>query len=70
MVAEHRYLYAQKLLPFDLRCTQAAGQILDHARAHQPGFEDIAIAATAQVHGLTGFDQEYATFRALGCSLA
>ncbi|MBY3121411.1 PIN domain-containing protein, partial [Rhizobium laguerreae] len=38
------YLYAQKLLPFDLRCAHAAGRILDDARAHQPGFEDIAIA--------------------------
>ena len=47
------YLYAQKLLPFDLSCAHAAGQILDDARVHQPGFEDIAIAATAKVHSLT-----------------
>jgi predicted nucleic acid-binding protein len=46
------YLYASKLLPFDLECAHAAGQILDDARAHQPGFEDIAIAATARVHNL------------------
>lgn len=47
------HLYSQKLLPFDLACAHAAGRILDRARAHQPGFEDIAIAATAQVHDLT-----------------
>jgi predicted nucleic acid-binding protein len=46
------YLYSSKLLPFDLECAHAAGQILDDARAHQPGFEDIAIAATARVHNL------------------
>ena len=47
------YLYGQKILPFDLRCAHAAGEILDAARAHQPGFADIAIAATAKAHGLT-----------------
>lgn len=47
------YLYAQKLLPFDLSCAHAAGQLLDHARAHRPGFADIAIAATAQAHDLS-----------------
>ena len=47
------YLYEQKLLPFDLKCAHVAGEILDDARAHQPGFEDIAIAATARVHGFT-----------------
>lgn len=47
------HLYGQKLLPFDITCARAAGRILDEARAHQPGFEDIAIAATAKVHGLT-----------------
>src|SRR6185312_10380513 len=36
------HLYAEKLLVFDLRCARVAGQILDDARAHQPGFEDIA----------------------------
>ncbi|WP_457587958.1 PIN domain-containing protein [Ensifer canadensis] len=60
------YLYAQKLLPFDLRCAHAAGQILDDARAHQPGFEDIAIAATAQVHGLTVLTRNLRHFAPLG----
>jgi len=60
------YLYLQKLLPFDLKCAHAAGQILDTARAHQPGFEDIAIAATAQVHNLTVLTRNLRHFEPLG----
>lgn len=60
------YLYAKKLLPFDLKCAHAAGQILDDARAHQPGFEDIAIAATAHVHGLTVLTRNMPHFEPLG----
>ncbi len=60
------YLYAQKLLPFDLSCAHVAGQILDDARAHQPGFEDIAIAATAKVHGLTVLTRNMRHFEPLG----
>ena len=60
------YLYRQKLLPFDLTCAHAAGEILDEARAHQPGFEDIAIAATARVHGLTVLTRNTRHFAPLG----
>ncbi|CAH1661220.1 type II toxin-antitoxin system VapC family toxin [Chelatococcus asaccharovorans] len=60
------YLYADKLLPFDLRCAHAAGQILDDARAHQPGFEDIAIAATARVHDFTVLTRNIRHFEPLG----
>lgn len=60
------YLYAEKLLPFDLRCAHVAGQILDDARAHQPGFEDIAIAATAKVHGLAVLTRNMRNFEPLG----
>ncbi|MBB3527253.1 type II toxin-antitoxin system VapC family toxin [Rhizobium sp. BK456] len=60
------YLYAQKLLPFDLKCAHAAGRILDDARAHKPGFEDIAIAATAKVHGLTVLTRNMRHFGPLG----
>lgn len=60
------YLYAQKLLAFDLKCAHAAGQILDSARAHDPGFEDIAIAATAKVHGLTVLTRNIRHFTPLG----
>ncbi|QPC85955.1 PIN domain-containing protein [Mesorhizobium sp. NBSH29] len=60
------FLYATKLLPFDLECAHAAGRILDVARAHQPGFEDIAIAATAQVHGLSVLTRNLRHFEPLG----
>lgn len=60
------YLYARKLLPFDLECAHAAGVILDRARGHQPGFEDIAIAATAQVHDLTVLTRNMRHFQPLG----
>lgn len=60
------YLYGQKLLPFDLQCAHAASEILDEARADQPGFEDIAIAATARVHGLTVLTRNTRHFAPLG----
>lgn len=60
------YLYAEKLLPFDLRCARIAGQILDEARAHQPGFEDIAIAATARSHDLVVLTRNLRHFEPLG----
>lgn len=60
------FLYAERLLAFDLRCAHAAGAILDHARAHQPGFEDIAIAATAKVHGLAVLTRNMRHFEPLG----
>lgn len=60
------YLYAPKLLSFDLRCAHVAGQIIDTARAYQPGFEDIAIAATAHVHGFVILTRNMRHFKPLG----
>jgi predicted nucleic acid-binding protein len=60
------HLYARNVLPFDLECAHAAGRILDAARAHQPGFEDIAIAATAHMHGLTVLTRNLRHFEPLG----
>ncbi|WP_174804519.1 type II toxin-antitoxin system VapC family toxin [Martelella limonii] len=60
------YLYGQKILPFDLRCAHLAGEIIDAARAHQPGFADIAIAATAKAHGLTILTRNIRHFGPLG----
>jgi predicted nucleic acid-binding protein len=60
------HLYKDKLLPFDLQCAHMAGAILDKARAHQPGFEDIAIAATARAHGLTVLTRNLRHFEPLG----
>ena len=63
------YLYADKLLAFDLACARAAGRMLDQARAHDPGFEDIAIAATAEVHGLTVLTRNVRHFEPLGVAV-
>ncbi|MGO4175849.1 type II toxin-antitoxin system VapC family toxin [Bosea sp. TAF32] len=60
------HLYAEKLLPFDLRCAHIAGEILDASLAHQPGFEDIAIAATARLHELTVLTRNLRHFEPLG----
>ncbi|WP_149791973.1 type II toxin-antitoxin system VapC family toxin [Mesorhizobium sp. NFR06] len=60
------HLYGERILPLDLRAAHAAGLILDRARAHQPGFEDIAIAATAEVHGLTILTSNERHFAPLG----
>ncbi|WP_324134581.1 PIN domain-containing protein [Bosea sp. (in: a-proteobacteria)] len=46
------HLYDGRILPFDLNVANAAGPLLDRARAHGTGFADIAIAATAAAHGL------------------
>ncbi|QIB36460.1 type II toxin-antitoxin system VapC family toxin [Ancylobacter pratisalsi] len=64
------HLYAEKLLPFDLRCARAAGLIFDRARGHEPGFEDIAIAATAEVHGFTVLTRNVRHFQPLGVRVA
>lgn len=60
------HLYFKRILPFDLRAAHAAGSILDRTRAHRPGFEDIAIAATAEVHGLTILTDNERHFAPLG----
>lgn len=60
------YLYADRLLPFDLRAAHIAGAILDRSRAHSPGFDDIAIAATAGAHGLTVLTANERHFEPLG----
>lgn len=62
------HFYADKVLPFDLRCAHLVGRMLDRARAHRPGFEDTAIAATAQAHGLTVLTRNLRHFVPLGVS--
>ncbi len=49
------HLYGARILAFDLRAAKIAGKMMDSARGagNAPGFADIAIAATAQAHGLT-----------------
>ena len=59
------HLYADRILPFDLHAARVAGRMLDEARAHDPGFEDIAIAATARANGLTLLTTNERHFRPL-----
>jgi len=60
------HIYGERILPFDLQCAAEAGAIIDHARAHQPGFEDIAIAATARAHDLVVLTRNLRHFAPLG----
>lgn len=59
-------LYDDRILQVDLRIAEAAGQMLDEARAHDPGYEDILIAATARVHGMTVLTRNERHFAPLG----
>jgi predicted nucleic acid-binding protein len=48
-------LFDRRILPFDLSVAMVAGALQDRARAAgiEPGFADVAIAATAERHDLT-----------------
>jgi predicted nucleic acid-binding protein len=48
-------LYGHRVLPFDVPAARFAGALADQARSDgvDCGFPDLAIAATANVHGLT-----------------
>ncbi|TVQ32821.1 MAG: type II toxin-antitoxin system VapC family toxin [Geminicoccaceae bacterium] len=59
-------VYASRILPFGIDEARHAGLILDRARAHDPGFEDIAIAATAAVRGFTVLTANERHFAPLG----
>ena len=52
-LAAVEHFYAGRILAFGIEEARHAGAILDRARSHDPGFEDIAIAATAAAHGFT-----------------
>lgn len=52
-LATLEYFYAGRILPFGVEEARYAGQMLDCTRAHGPGFEDVDIAATVAVHGLS-----------------
>lgn len=60
------HFYAGRILPFGIAEARQAGAILDRARAHDPGFEDIAIAATAAAHGFTVLTANERHFTPLG----
>lgn len=69
-IAAIEHFHVGRILPFGLEEARHAGMILDRARAHDPGFEDIAIAATAAAHGLTVLTANERHFEPLGVAFA
>lgn len=64
---EIRHYYASRILALDLAIAQETGRLMDKARAAgiNPGFEDVAIAATGKVKGLTVLTRNTKDFAAL-----
>ncbi|GEK71318.1 PIN domain-containing protein [Paracoccus denitrificans] len=69
-LAAIEHFYASRILPFGIGEARQAGAILDRARAHDSGFEDIAIAATAAAHDLTVLTANEQHFAPLGVPFA
>jgi toxin FitB len=63
------HLYGSRFLVFDLAIASVAGTMLDRSRAFDVGFEDVAIAATAEVHGLTVLTDNERHFLPLGVAI-
>ena len=61
-------LFADRVLPFGIDEARAAGDLHDQARAAEtdPGFADVAIAATARVRNLTILTRNLRHFSAFG----
>jgi predicted nucleic acid-binding protein len=59
------HLYCARILPLDLPASRALGRLADRARGGglSPGLADLAIAATAQTHGLTILTRNLRHFR-------
>lgn len=62
-------LYQPRILPFDELVADTTGKFLDEARSFNPGFADMAIAATAAAHGLTLLSGNVRHFAPLGIKL-
>ncbi len=62
------HLYGDRVIPLDIAVARATGRLSDMARGvgHAPCFTDIAIAATAQVYGLTILTRNLRHFVPLG----
>jgi len=69
-LAAVEHFYASRILPFGIDEARHAGLMLDRVRAHDPGFEDIAIAATAAAHGFTVLTANDRHFTPLGVPFA
>jgi predicted nucleic acid-binding protein len=65
-LAAVEHFYAGRILAFGVEEARHAGAILDRARSHDPGFEDIAIAATAAARGFTVLTVNERHFAPLG----
>jgi len=65
-LAAVEHFYSGRILAFGLEEARMAGAILDRARTHNPGFEDIAIAATTAARGLTVLTANERHFAPLG----
>lgn len=65
-LAAVEHFYADRILAFGIEDARQAGAILDRARSHDPGFEDIAIAATAAARGFTVLTTNERHFAPLG----
>lgn len=65
---EIRHYYAGRILPVDLATAQETGRLLDVARAAgiDPGFEDVAIAATGKLNDLIVLTGNVKDFGPLG----
>ncbi len=61
-------VFGERILPFDKPAATLAGVLTDRARAagFSPGFADVAIAATAEAHGLTLLTRNTKDFIPLG----
>ena len=66
------HLYGDRVIPFDIAAANAAGPLMDKARAtgRSPGFADLAIAATAASRGLTVLTRNLRHFAPLGIPAA
>jgi predicted nucleic acid-binding protein len=62
------HLYAERVLPFEVRAARIAGALADRARSEgrAPGFADVLIAATAKLRGLTILTRNARHFEPLG----
>jgi predicted nucleic acid-binding protein len=62
------HLYSARILALDVPTARVLGRLSDQARGagHAPGFADLGIAATAQIHGYTVLTRNLRHFRVLG----
>jgi predicted nucleic acid-binding protein len=62
------HLYAERVLPFEVRAARIAGALADRARSlgQAPGLADVIIAATAQLRGLMILTRNARRFKPLG----